>query len=529
MSRRGDGDAEISWEEQRQITLEYIKAFLRYSSKHMYRRDCVKHFKLVINPADKRGKISPEIYGHFTEHLGRCIYDGIYVGEDSDIPNVRGIRTDIVEAFRRIKVPVLRWPGGCFADEYHWKDGIGDKKDRKKLVNTNWGGVTEDNSFGTHEFLDLCEQVGCEPYIAGNLGSGTVQELSEWVEYMTFDGVSPMAELRRSNGREKPWHVKYLGIGNENWGCGGNMCPQFYANEYKRYQSFCHNFSGNELFKVACGPSGGDYNWTEVLMNSLKADHVNGISLHYYTIPHDWEHKGSATEFSEEDYYETLAKTIPIDEVITRHCEIMNRHDPEKKIALLVDEWGCWYDVEEGTNPGFLYQQNTMRDAVVAAVYLNIFNRHCDRVKMANIAQAVNVLQAILLTEGDKLIKTPTYHVFDLFKEHQGAELVYSHLENEMITEKKIPMLSYSVSQTEGKLICTVANLSLDEPADISMLIADRELVSAEGQVLFGEVHEHNSFDDDNRVSIKDLDVHVSSGRASVSLPPCSVSRIVLG
>ena len=487
----------------------------------------MKEFKMFINPADRRSRISPEIYGHFSEHLGRCIYGGIYVGEDSDIPNVRGIRSDIVEAFREIRVPVLRWPGGCFADEYHWKDGIGPKKDRKKLVNTNWGGVTEDNSFGTHEFLDLCEQVGCEPYIAGNLGSGTVEELSQWVEYMTFDGVSPMADLRRKNGRDKPWRVKYLGVGNENWGCGGNMCPQFYANEYKRYQSFCHNFSGNELFKVACGPSGGDYNWTETLMNSLKPQHVQAISLHYYTIPHDWEHKGSAVHFTEEDYYETLAKTLPIDEVITRHCEIMNRQDPEKQIALFVDEWGCWYDVEEGTNPGFLYQQNTMRDAIVAALYLNIFNMHSDRVRMANIAQVVNVLQAVILTDGEKLVKTPTFHVFDLFKEHQGAELIYSHLENVMMEESALPMLSYSTSEKDGRILTTVANCSLKEEAKLLLSVADRPVKAASARILTGEVHAHNDFDHAEDVVIRALPVELTEGRICVTLPPCSVAEIM--
>ena len=488
----------------------------------------MKKFMMIINPADKKSRISPEIYGHFSEHLGRCIYDGIYVGEDSQIPNIRGIRKDVIEAFKQIRMPVLRWPGGCFADEYHWKDGIGDKKDRKKMVNTNWGGVTEDNSFGTHEFLDLCELVGCEPYIAGNLGSGTVEELAQWVEYMTFDGVSPMADLRRKNGREKPWKVKYLGVGNENWGCGGNMCPQFYANEYKRYQSFCHNFSGNELFKVACGPSGGDYQWMETLMNALKPQHVQGISLHYYTIAYDWDHKGSAVDFDAKDYYETLAKTWPIDEVITRHSEIMNRYDPEKKIALFVDEWGNWFDVEEGTNPGFLYQQNTMRDAVTAAMYLNIFNWHSDRVRMANIAQVVNVLQAILLTDGETLIKTPTFHVFDLFKEHQGAELIYSHLENEKIADGRVPMLSYSASVKDGKVMVTMANCSLEEDAEVTLAAADGQLCTDTYRLLTNDVHAFNDSADPERVVIREEKTEVKDGRVVVKLPACSVAEVVM-
>ena len=376
--------------------------------------------RLTLNPLEKKSHINPEIYGNFSEHLGRCIYDGIYVGENSDIPNTEGFRTDVVDAFRQIKLPVLRWPGGCFADEYHWRDGIGEKSQRKKMVNTNWGGVVEDNSFGTHEFMRFCELVGCEPYISGNVGSGTVEELSNWVEYMTFDGVSPMAELRKRNGREQPWKLKYLGIGNESWGCGGSMRPEYYSDLYRRYATYCRNYSGNQLFKVASGPKAVDYNWTKVLMKQITPCNMNGMSLHYYTVPNgDWWHKGSATKFDEEEYYKTIRSTLGIEGMIIRHSGIMDRYDPEHKVGLIVDEWGTWYDVEPGTNPGFLYQQNTMRDAIVAAINLNIFNQHSARIPMANIAQAVNVLQSILLTEGSKTIKTPTYHVFDLYKQHQ--------------------------------------------------------------------------------------------------------------
>ena len=402
--------------------------------------------RLTLNPLEKKSHINPEIYGNFSEHLGRCIYDGIYVGENSDIPNTEGFRTDVVDAFRQIKLPVLRWPGGCFADEYHWRDGIGEKSQRKKMVNTNWGGVVEDNSFGTHEFMRFCELVGCEPYISGNVGSGTVEELSNWVEYMTFDGVSPMAELRKRNGREQPWKLKYLGIGNESWGCGGSMRPEYYSDLYRRYATYCRNYSGNQLFKVASGSNADDYNWTEVLMKQITPWNMNGMSLHYYTVPTgDWSHKGSATEFDEEEYYKTIRSTLGIEGMIIRHSGIMDRYDPEHKVGLIVDEWGTWYDVEPGTNPGFLYQQNTMRDAIVAAINLNIFNQHSARIPMANIAQAVNVLQSILLTEGSKTIKTPTYHVFDLYKQHQDSDLIYSHIQNSNAAEG-VPSLSQSAS-----------------------------------------------------------------------------------
>ena len=491
----------------------------------------MKTLKLTFNPLDKKSKINREIYGNFSEHLGRCIYDGIYVGEDSDIPNIEGFRKDVVEAFRQIKLPVLRWPGGCFADEYHWKDGIGDKSTRKKMINTHWGGVVEDNSFGTHEFLRFCELVGCEPYISGNVGSGTVEELSQWVEYMTFDGVSPMAELRKKNGREQSWKLKYLGIGNESWGCGGNMRPEYYSDLYRRYATYCRNYSGNDLFKVASGGNADDYNWTEVCMKNIPLWMMNGISFHYYTVPTGiWDHKGSATVFDDKEYYNTIASTLNIENMINRHSEIMNRYDPEKRIGLIVDEWGCWYDVEEGTNPGFLYQQNTMRDAIVAAINLNIFNSHSDRVFMANIAQAVNVLQAILLTEGEVTVKTPTYHVFDLFKGHQEATLIYSHVENEKTeSESAVPCISHSASIDEnGDILLTISNCALDKEFEIDCGSAFGEVKAAEGRMLTGDAHDHNTFDNTDKVHIQPLSVRVENGRAIVTLPACSVAAVTL-
>ena len=489
----------------------------------------MKSLRMVVNPNDKRSHINREIYGNFSEHLGRCIYGGFYVGEDSDIPNTDGIRNDVVEAFRKIKLPVLRWPGGCFADEYHWKDGIGEKSSRKKMVNTNWGGVTEDNSFGTHEFMRLCELIGCEPYIAGNVGSGTVREMSEWIEYMTFDGVSPMTELRKKNGREKPWKLKYLGIGNENWGCGGNMQPEYYAGVYRQFQSFCKNYPGNELYKIACGPSGGDCNWTESMMKNLKGEYnwtANAISMHYYSLK-DWNNKGSAREFTDEKYYELLELAANVDTLITRHKEIMNRYDPDKKLGLIVDEWGTWFDVEEGTNPGFLYQQNTMRDAMVAAISLDIFNKHSDRVVMANIAQAVNVLQAVILTEGEKMITTPTYHIFDLYKEHQDGTLIYSHVTDEKIPDRKLSAVSQSVSvQENGAMHITLSNCSLTEEFEIDCCILDTAVNSVSARILTGEVHALNDFDHPDNVTIKPYDVEKVHGGIKVKLPPCSAVAV---
>jgi alpha-N-arabinofuranosidase len=487
--------------------------------------------KLIVNAGKKGAKINREVYGHFSEHLGRCIYDGIYVGENSPVPNVRGMRSDIVDALKHIRLPVLRWPGGCFADEYHWKDGIGPCEKRKKMINTHWGGVVEDNSFGTHEFLDFCEQIGCEPYITGNLGSGTVQEMSEWVEYMTFGGVSPMSALRAENGREKPWKIKYFGIGNENWGCGGNMTPEYYADEYRRYQTYIRNYDGNSVYKIACGANDINYKWTEVLMSNAK-NFMSGLSLHYYVITHDWAKKGSATDFTEQEYYTTLKKALFMDELIANHSNIMDMHDPEKKIGIIVDEWGTWFDAEPGKKHGVLYQQNTMRDALVAAVTLNIFNKHCDRVKMTNIAQMVNVLQAIILTEGEKMLLTPTYHVFDLYKEHQDGTLIESYAETASAgtEDAPVPDLHVSASEKGGKIHITLANLSSRESRKVTMELLGAKTDNISAKILTDDIHARNDFADTNRVKLSDFkDFSRTEAGASFTIPACSVMGITVG
>ena len=487
--------------------------------------------KIIVNTLERKSKINRNIYGNFSEHLGRCIYNGVYVGENSDIPNVNGMRTDVVEALKHIKLPVLRWPGGCFADEYHWKDGIGPKENRKKMVNTHWGGVVEDNSFGTHEFLELCRQIGCEPYINGNVGSGTVQEMSEWMEYMTFDGVSPMAALRAENGHPEPWKVKYFGVGNENWGCGGNMRPSYYADLYRRYQTYVRNYGENKVFRIACGPNADDYNWTEEVMR-IAGRYMDGLSLHYYTVPGDWDKKGSATEFDEAEYYRTLKKAFYMDELVTKHAQIMDRYDPEHKVGLIVDEWGTWFDVEPGTNPGFLYQQSTMRDAMVAALTLNIFNAHSDRVAMANIAQLVNVLQAVILTEGEKMVCTPTYHVFDLYKHHQDATLLGTFAETAKIGADGETIQNLSVSASEddaGAVHITVANLSATEscPAEITLL--GRTDGAVQGRILTGRMDAYNDFDCPENVTVRPMEsLRLENGQIRCTLPACSVAEITI-
>ena len=507
--------------------------------------------KYYINADVKKSKINKEIYGHFSEHLGRCIYEGIYVGENSDIPNVNGMRCDVVEALKEIQIPVLRWPGGCFADEYHWKDGIGPKETRKKMVNTHWGGVVEDNSFGTHEFMELCSQLGCETYINGNVGSGTVQEMSEWIEYLTFDGVSPMADLRAKNGHPEPWKVDFFGVGNENWGCGGNMTPEFYANEYRRYQTYVRQY-GHEwndaasidnqdmIRKIACGPNVADTEWTEGVLKTLFTHceprfhgNVDGLSLHYYVHPGGWDNKGSASDFDEKTWYVTLSKAVYMEELIKMHGAIMDQYDPDKKIGMIVDEWGNWFDVEPGTNPGFLYQQNTMRDALVAGVTLNIFNKHSDRVKMANIAQMVNVLQSVILTDGPRMVKTPTWHVFNLYKLHQDAQLGESSIETELIGEEaeyQVPNLTESASVgKDGRLTITVTNLSATQSYPIDAVITGYTGKDLKAQILTDKIQALNTFEDPDAVAAKDFDgVKLTDIGLSFEIPACSVVQITL-
>jgi alpha-N-arabinofuranosidase len=489
----------------------------------------VGQVRIVLNAAGAKDTISRHIYGHFSEHLGRCIYGGYYVGEQNTaIPHTRGIRKDVVEALRKIKIPNLRWPGGCFADTYHWKDGVGPKSERPTIVNTWWGGVTEDNSFGTHEFLDLCEQLGAEPYISGNVGSGTVQELSQWVQYVNHDGVSPMSKLRKENGREKPWRVRFWGIGNETWGCGGNMTPEYYANVYRLYVTFMNaSWSGGRLFRVASGAGGDDYHWTEVMMRDVPHWMLDGVGLHHYSVI-DWGKKGSATAFSREEYFKTMKQALRMEELVQKHTAVMDRYDPKKSVALVVDEWGGWYDVEPGTNPGFLFQQNTMRDAMIAGVTLNTFNNHCDRVRMANLAQTVNVLQAVILTQDERMILTPTYHVFDMYSVHQGAALLPTSIETPqgIVGTDTLSAVSVSASRnSEGVTHCSLVNIDPENAQDVLLVIADTKVGAVRARILTSpRIQDHNTFENPEKVKPVAFSGFTRQGdEIRVKLPPCSV------
>jgi alpha-N-arabinofuranosidase len=481
--------------------------------------------RLIIRAGDGQHTINRNIYGHFSEHLGHCIYQGYWVGEDSPIPNTHGIRNDVVDALRKIKVPVLRWPGGCFADEYHWRDGIGPREQRPSMINTHWGGVTENNHFGTHEFLDLCEQLGCEPYICGNVGSGTVQEMQQWVEYVTSGGVSPMTELRKNNGHAAPWRLRYFGVGNENWGCGGNMTPEYYADQFRRYATYVRNFGDNRVFRIACGPNSFDYKWTEVLMQNAGRQ-MQGLALHYYCGT--GKKSRSATQFDEGDWFYLLQKALRMDELVTKHSTIMDKYDAPKRVALIVDEWGAWHAVEPATNPGFLYQQNTLRDALVSGITLNIFNQHCDRVRMANIAQTINVLQSMILTDKEKIVLTPTYHVFEMYSVHQDATLLPSELTcaDYVLGEEKIPGLSASASRDKaGQIHITLCNLNPTAAAELACELQGAKATAVTGRVLTSErMQGYNTFDQPDVVHPAEFHgFKVADNGMTLTLPPKSV------
>jgi alpha-N-arabinofuranosidase len=467
-------------------------------------------------------QISRHIYGQFAEHLGRCIYDGFYRNGK--------IRMDVVNALKEIKVPNLRWPGGCFADQYHWRDGIGLLNDRPKTVNTTWGMVTEDNSFGTHEFLYLCNLIGCEPYIAGNVGTGTPQEMKDWVEYLNFKGESRLTNLRKANGHPTPYKVSFWGVGNESWGCGGLMTAETYATQYRTYALFAKSYPGAPLRRIAGGANGEDYNWTEVLMKNIPGFEMWGLSFHYYTRP-DANDTGrySATNFGEDQYMKFVKKALHIEEVINKHGAIMDKYDPQHKVAMVVDEWGIWVDAELGTNPRFLYQQNSLRDALIAASTLNIFNNHADRVKMANLAQTVNVIQSLVLTKGDQMLLTPTYHVFDLYKVHQDAKLLRLDLKspNYILGKDTIPAVNASASvDISGKVHISLVNLDPHKKQVIGIDLGDKaDYRLGGGKILTSDVFSDiNTFENPGKVAIKSFsDVKTGNGRVTLTLPKQSV------
>ena len=481
--------------------------------------------ELTIHTDQPGPTVNRQLFGQFAEHLGAGIYGGIWVGENSPIPNTRGYRNDVIAALRNLKVPVVRWPGGCFADEYNWREGVGPRAKRPVKINTHWGGVTEPNTFGTHEFMDFAELIGAEAYISGNVGSAPPRELAEWVEYVTSPAGS-LATERASNGRKEPWKLPYIGLGNELWGCGGNMRAEYAADVTRRYSTFIKVPAGVKIMKSASGPSDEDYHWMEVMMRDAGR-HFNSIGLHYYTITNNWTNKGSATVFEESEYAKTLQQTLRMDGIITRHAAIMDKYDRDKRIWLAIDEWGTWFDTEPGTNPGFLYQQNTLRDALVAALNINIFIKHADRVKMANIAQMINVLQAMILTKDDKIVLTPTYHVFEMFKSFQDATALAIDVKSPWYGKEGsiMPAVSASaVRDRDGRLHVALVNVDPHNAVSVAAKIPGAATAIGARVLTAPAINSHNTFDQPAAVKPATFSgAALQSGVLKVLLPPKSI------
>ncbi|MGI4893850.1 MAG: alpha-N-arabinofuranosidase [Janthinobacterium lividum] len=502
-------------------------------------------FTGVVNLDVAGPTISRHLYGHFAEHLGRCIYEGFWVGEDSSIQNTAGVRDDVVQALKQINIPNLRWPGGCFADEYHWTNGIGPRAERPAMVNTHWGDVVEDNSFGTHEFMQLCELLGAEPYVSGNVGSGTVAEMSDWVEYLTRSGDAPMSRLRGEHGRTEPWKVPFWGIGNESWGCGGNMTAIQYAQLAAQFSTYCRNHDGNELYRIAAGPNSDDYAWTETLMKSIatlgkgvepRHHHSwQALSFHYYTLAtDDWLHKGSATDFDAADYHRTMVNAWRMDEIVAGHSRVMDVYDPDATIGLVCDEWGTWWDVEPDTNPGFLFQQNSLRDALVAGLHFDVFHANARRLVMANIAQTVNVLQAMVLTDGPRMVLTPTYHVFAMNAGHQDATSHPVQVTTPGATyegpEGSYPTVTTSVSSRPGSVLVSLTNLDVEATNTVTLSLRGREWNLGTARILTApSLQTHNTPDDPSAVTPTTFDGARQDGQTLVvELPAHSFATVEL-
>jgi alpha-L-arabinofuranosidase len=495
--------------------------------------------EVTVDVSKPGATIDRNIFGQFAEHLGTGIYEGVWVGRDSTVPNTRGIRNDVVAALKALRVPNVRWPGGCFADEYHWRKGVG--RERAVSLNPNWGGVTEPNTFGTHEFMDFVSQIGSEAYLSINVGSGTPQEAADWLEYMTAAPETSLGKERGGNGHPAPYKVAYLGIGNESWDCGGNMSPEYYLSQLKIYSRFVRNFNPaqqdkDRMLKIAVGPGGSGPRWTEWTDTIMKAWQArtwsydyDGLSLHTYTVV-KWPPAHTSVGFGESEYAGILKKTLEMHSIIAEHSAIMDKYDPGKKVALVVDEWGGWYAPLPGTNPGFLAQQNSLRDAVLAALNLNIFARHADRVRMANIAQMVNVLQAMILTNKEKMLLTPTYHVFKMYVPFQGATCVPVAYDAGWYTNGAVALPrvdAIAAKDGAGRLWLALTNVDPGRPADITVRLTGARAVSASGETLTAPaVDSVNTFEAPNAVTPRPITATVQGDGLALRLEPKSVTVV---
>lgn len=495
--------------------------------------------QLSVDVSKPGPKIDRNIFGQFAEHLGSGVYEGIWVGSDSKIPNTRGMRNDVIAALRTLKVPNIRWPGGCFADEYHWRKGIGPK--REATLNPNWGGVMEPNTFGTHEFMDFLDQIGSEAYLSINVGSGTPQEAAEWLEYLTTIQPTALGKERAANGHPAPYKIAYLGVGNESWDCGGNMTVDYYLSQLKIYNRFVRNFNPaqqreQQMLKIAVGPGGNEprfTEWTEAVMKAWQNRQwswdMHGLSLHNYTVVR-WQDKFASVGFGETEYAQFLKSTLEMDGLVSKHSAIMDRYDPQKKIALVVDEWGSWYKPLPGSNPGFLVQQNSIRDAVLAALNLNIFIRHAERVRMANIAQMINVLQAMIMTDKEKMVLTPTYYIYKMYVPFQDATFVpvAYNAGSYMHGDVSLPRVdAVAARDAAGKLWLAITNLDPNQSTEVEATLPGSRGKSAVGETLTApRVDSVNTFAAPNTVVPRRVSTSVQAGRLTLKLEPKSVTVI---
>jgi alpha-N-arabinofuranosidase len=494
---------------------------------------------LSIDASKPGARIDRNLFGQFAENLGHGLYEGIWVGPDSPIPNTRGIRNDVVSALRELKVPNVRWPGGCFADQYHWRKGIGPRDKRPATVNSAWGDVIDTNAFGTDEFMDFIQQIGSTPYVSVNVGSGTPQEAAEWLEYMTAAAPTALAKERAANGHPDPYKVGFLGLGNESWDCGGAMTPDYYVSQMKVYSRFVLNMNPaqrakDQMLKIAVGPGTQDTEWTEAVMKAWKkhtwAWDINGVSLHWYTVPNGWPPSTNSEKFGLDEYVKSLKSTLFMDEFLRKQEAVMDKYDPEKKVTISVDEWGAWHAPLAGSNPAFLVQQNSIRDAILASLNLNIFTRHADRVRMANIAQMINVLQAMILTDKEKLVLTPTYYVFKMYVPFQDSTSVPVAFDAGTYTQGAVTLPrvdAIAAKGADGKLLLEITNIDAENPVTIDADLAGIAAKSASAETLTGSaVDSLNTFASPNTIVPKSTAVKIKNGKLLLTVEPRSVTVV---
>ena len=500
---------------------------------------------IEILPGEPIGTINPEIYGHFIEHLGGVIYDGVWVGPDSKIPNEGGIRRSLIDALKAIHAPIVRWPGGCFADSYDWRDGIGAAAERKARTNF-WGG-TDPNSFGTAEFLRFCSLVGTKPYLAANVRSLPARDFYQWVEYCNSPaGSTAGAKQRGALGHPEPYNVRYWGVGNESWGCGGNFTAEEYAAEFRRFTAWVPRYE-KPLDLIASGASDHQVDWTRKLMRALQdkgqLDSVFGLSVHYYSWnlsggrTTDWNRgKGDALNFNEFEWYEMLAQGSAMDPIIRDHWAVMAESDPQHQIKLIIDEWGAWYRPGTEVRPGFtISQMLTLRDALLSGLTLDIFHRHADKVAMANVAQLVNCLHSLILATEDKFVLTPVYHVFKMYMSHMGAQAVRTEFGAPPLTYDRVgkpatlPGLSGSASISGKDLTLTVVNPHTSRTLETEIAVRGATITGGRGQILtHADIHAHNDFQHPDVLRPEPVSVAVSGDRLVHRFPPASVTALYL-